>query len=76
VNEGTTRLAYSLTDLSLPFIGSLVIVATWTCIVKVWTCKGMISKLVPPLSGLIGLVMAIGYTTMALLELYYWFQSP
>ncbi len=27
---------------------------------KVRTCKGMISKLIPPLGGLTGLVMAIG----------------
>jgi hypothetical protein len=31
--------------------------------VKVWTCKGMISKPIPPFNGLIGLVLAIGYTT-------------
>ncbi len=34
---------------------------TKTGMVKVWIGKGMISKLVPPLSGLIGLVT--GYTT-------------
>jgi len=32
-----------------------------TCIVKFWTGKGMISKHVPPLNGLIGLVTS--YTT-------------
>jgi hypothetical protein len=36
---------------------------TWTCMVKVWTCKGMISKHVIPLSGLIGFVITISCTT-------------
>ncbi len=31
--------------------------------VKVCTCKGMIFKLVPPLSGQTSLVMATSYTT-------------
>jgi len=38
--------------------------------------KGMISKPIPPLDGLSGLVMAIVVPQMALLELYYQFQSP
>jgi len=58
VNEGLTSAIYSLLDLSLPFIGSLTTITTRTCIIKVWTCKGMIFNLVPPLNGLIGLVMA------------------
>ncbi len=37
--------------------------ATWTSMEKVWTSKGMISKCIPPLSGLIGLVMTIGCMT-------------
>jgi hypothetical protein len=55
VNDELTSSTYSLSNFSLPSI-----VLTGTDIVKVWTSKGMISKLVLPFSGLIGLI--IGYT--------------
>jgi hypothetical protein len=61
VYEGLTCSSYFLSDLSLPSIGWQTTVVTGTCIVKVWKGKGMISKPIPPLSGLNGLV--IGYTT-------------
>jgi hypothetical protein len=34
-------------------------VVTKISIIKIWTCKGMICKLVPPLSGLIGLIIVV-----------------
>jgi hypothetical protein len=61
VNERLTCSTCSLSDLSLPSTGWLTTMVTKTSMVKVWISKGMISKHVPPLSGLIGLV--IGYTT-------------
>ncbi len=54
--EWLTGSSYFLSDLSLPSTSWLTIVVTKIGIIKVWTCKGMISKLVPPLKGLIGLV--------------------
>ncbi len=56
VNEGLIGSFFFLSDLSLPSTGKLTSVVIETNIVKVWTCKGMISKLVAPLSGLIGSV--------------------
>ncbi len=38
-----------------------IIVITWTCIVKVWTCKGIIFKHVPPLNGITSLVVTTCY---------------
>ncbi len=63
MNEGWTCSTCYLSNLSLPFIGSLVTVITWICIIKVWTCKGMIYKHVPPFSKLTGLVMATSCIT-------------
>ncbi len=37
--------------------------------VKVWIGKGMIFKLVPPLNGLIGLVMVTSYTTNGVIRI-------
>jgi hypothetical protein len=67
VNERLTGSTYSLSNLSLPSIGWLTIVVTETCIVKVWTSKGMIYKHVAPLSGLTSLVICL--PQMVLLEL-------
>ncbi len=61
--EGSMGSTCSLIDLLLLSIGLIVLVITWTCIVKMWIGKGMISKHVPPLSGLIGLVVATCCTT-------------
>ncbi len=61
VNEGLTSSTYSLSNLSLPSTGWLTTMAIKTCMVKVWTFKGMISKPFRALNGLIGLV--IGCTT-------------
>ncbi len=63
MNEGLTSSTCSLSNLSLSSTCLLTIVVTGIGIIKVWTCKNMILKPIPPLSGLIGLVMAIGYTT-------------
>ncbi len=63
VNEGSKGSTYSLTNFSPPFISLVVTMVTWTCMVKIWTCKGTISKHVPPLSGLIGLILATSCTT-------------
>jgi len=57
VNEGLTHSTYSLSHLSLPFISSLTIVTTGTCIIEIWIGKGMIFKPIPLLNGLTGLVM-------------------
>ncbi len=62
VNEGLIGSIYSLPDLSLPFTCSLTTIITKTCIIKVNASKGMISKLLPPLRGLIGLVMPTSCT--------------
>jgi hypothetical protein len=43
VNDGLIGSTYSLSDLSLPLTSSLATMATWTSIVKVQTCNGMIS---------------------------------
>jgi hypothetical protein len=48
--------SYFLSYLPLPSIGWLTTLGIETCMVKVWIGKGMILKLVPPLSGLTGLV--------------------
>jgi hypothetical protein len=56
VNERLTSSTCSLSNLSLPSISWLTIVVTGTSIIKVWTSKGMIYKLVPPLSGLTSLI--------------------
>ncbi len=56
VNERLTSSNYSLLDLSLPSINWLIIMVLQIGILKVSTTKGMISKHVPPLNGLIGLV--------------------
>jgi hypothetical protein len=61
VNERLSSSTYSLLNLTLLSTGWLTTVVIETSIVKVWTCKGMISKLVPPPSGLISLI--ISYTT-------------
>jgi hypothetical protein len=45
-----------LLDFSLPSIGWLTTLITKVGIIKVWIGKGMISKHVPPLSGLTSLV--------------------
>jgi hypothetical protein len=37
INERSTCSAYSIIDFSLLLVGSLIIVATWISIVKVWT---------------------------------------
>ncbi len=63
VNKGLIGSTYSLSKLSLPSTCSLTTMATRTSIVKVWTCKGMIFKHVPPFSGLTDLLITIGYTT-------------
>ncbi len=55
MNEWLTSSSCFLSDFSLPSTGWLTTIVTKTSIIKVWTSKGMISKLVPPLSGLIGL---------------------
>jgi hypothetical protein len=56
MNEGLTCSTCLLSNFSLPSKCWLTIMVTKTCIIKVWTCKGIISKHVPPLSGLIGLI--------------------
>jgi hypothetical protein len=63
MNEGSIGSTYSLVGLSLPLISSLTTVATWTCMVKVWRCMGMIFEHVPPLSGLTSLVMTTSCNT-------------
>ncbi len=55
-NEGLTSSTCSLLDFSLPSTSWVIIVVNKTCMVEVWTTKGMISKLVPPLSRLNGLI--------------------
>ncbi len=62
VNKGLIGSPYSLSNLSLPFTSSLTIVATKIDIVKVWTCKGMVSKHVPSFSRLTGLLRATSCT--------------
>ncbi len=56
VYVGLTCSSYFLSNLSLPSIGWLIIMVIGINIVKVWTSKGMISKLVPPLCGLTSLI--------------------
>ncbi len=56
VNEGLTCSTYSLSNFSLASTCWPIIMVTGIGIVEVWTSKGMISKHVPPLNGLIGLV--------------------
>ncbi len=61
VYEGLTGSSYFLLNLSPPSTGWLTIVVIETSIIKIWTCKGMISKLVPPLSGLTSLITSNTY---------------
>ncbi len=49
MNEGLTSSSYFLSNLSLPSTSWLIIIVPKIGIVKVWTCKGMILKLVSPL---------------------------
>ncbi len=56
VNEGLTCSTCSLSNLSLLSIVWLTTMVIETSIVKIWIGKGMILKLVPPLSGLTNLV--------------------
>jgi hypothetical protein len=62
VNERSIGSIYFVSDLSLFSIGLLTTTVIGTGIIKVWTGKGMISKLVPPLNGLTSLVAVAGYT--------------
>jgi len=61
MNEGLIGSTCFLSNLSLPSIDWLTMVVIKTCIVKVQTSKGMISKHVPPFNGLTRLVTY--YTT-------------
>jgi len=63
MNEGLIGSICSLLDLSLSSTSLLTTMLIGISIGKIKICKGMLSKHVPPLSGPIGLVMAIGCTT-------------
>ncbi len=56
MNERLIDSSCFLSDLSLPFTSWVTTMVIETSIIKIWTGKGMIYKLVPPLSGLIGLI--------------------